>query len=249
MWKTVTIAEELSVRLPEFHHAARLAGFRAPQSVAGAWGAGAKQSEYRAFSRRSILSHFVHTHDGKVLVVGGSDPDYHIPGGGGHGSVGERYIHLFDPVTETWNTAMNGATPSRLRQGRWYPTAVMLGDGRIAVFSGRREFGAGPANASPAALRAGTAEAVEILTPPTFASTLLATANISLPIYPGLHLAPNGRVYYTHTTWGLEIDPPNDTVSIAIPMAQRRQAGPPRGRAALRVPPARPRACRAEKRE
>ena len=164
-----------------------------------------------------FCSHFVHMHDGKVLVVGGSDPDYHIPGGGGHGSVGERYIHLFDPVTETWNTAMNGATPSRLRQGRWYPTAVMLGDGRIAVFSGRREFGAGPANASPAALRAGTAEEVEILTPPTFASTLLATANISLPIYPGLHLAPNGRVYYTHTTWGLEFDPPNDTVSIAIP--------------------------------
>lgn len=163
-----------------------------------------------------FCSHFVHTHDGKVLVVGGSDPDFHIPAGGSHSSVGETYIHMFDPVTETWSIAMDGATPSRLRQGRWYPTAVMLGDGRVAVFSGRREFGAGPTSASPAALRAGTADEVEVLTPPTYASTLVAGASISLPLYPGLHLAPNGRVYYTHTTWGLEFDPPAETVSIAI---------------------------------
>jgi len=164
-----------------------------------------------------FCSHFVHTHDGKVLVVGGSDPDYSVPGGGGHGSVGETYIHLFDPVTETWSSAMNGATPSRLRQGRWYPTAVMLGDGRVAVFSGRREFAAGPANATPAAIKAGTADEVEILTPPDYDSTLLTGANIRLPIYPGLHLAPDGRIYYTHTTWGLEFDPPTETVSIEIP--------------------------------
>lgn len=165
-----------------------------------------------------FCSHFVHTHDGKVLVVGGSDPDYHIPGGGNHGSVGETYIHLFDPVTETWSSAMNGATPSRLRQGRWYPTAVMLGDGRVAVFSGRRQFPTGNAAMDPAARRTTVAQTVEILTPPTYAATTLTVAvDQYLPIYPGLHLAPNGRIYYTHTTWGLEFDPPTDTLSIAIP--------------------------------
>jgi hypothetical protein len=161
-----------------------------------------------------FCSHFVHTHDGKVLVVGGADPDYHIPGGGSHGSVGEKYIYLFDPDDNNgkgkWSTAMKGATPSRLQQGRWYPTAVMLGDGRIAVFSGRRGHGEGGEVGK-------IAEMVEILTPPTFASTRLATGDITLPLYPGLHLAPNGRIYYTHTTWGLEVDPPKDTVSIAIP--------------------------------
>ena len=165
-----------------------------------------------------FCSHFVHTHDGKVLVVGGSDPDFHIPGATGHGSVGETYIHTFDPTTETWNIAMNGATPSRLRQGRWYPTAVMLGDGRVAVFSGRLQFPTGNAAMAPAARRTTVAQTVEILTPPTYAATTLTVAvDQYLPIYPGLHLAPNGRIYYTHTTWGLEFDPPTDTLSIAIP--------------------------------
>ncbi|QUL38160.1 galactose oxidase-like domain-containing protein [Erythrobacter sp. JK5] len=170
--------------------------------------------------------HFVHTHDGKVMVVGGSDPEYFERGPGGtnvgHSSVGERYLYLFDPDPPAgqrhWQTVMDGSNVARLSHGRWYPTAVMFGDGRIGVFSGRREFGVGS--------RTGISDIVEILTPQTgnnnyrvstLASGATGSAVLKLPIYPGLHLAPNGRVYYTHTNWGLEIDPPTETVSIGIP--------------------------------
>jgi hypothetical protein len=169
--------------------------------------------------------HFVHTADGKVLVVGGSDPDYRAPGGTNHGSVGERYIYLFDPTTESWSTTRPAA--SHLAEGRWYPTAVMLGDGRIAVVSGRKAFAelAGttiPSGTLPRDIgRLTVAQTVELLkpgaTPGSFTVIPLTSGSIALPLYPGLHLAPNGRIYYTHTTWGLEFEPPANTQSLEIP--------------------------------
>ncbi|WP_271078516.1 aldehyde oxidase family protein [Aurantiacibacter sp. MUD61] len=171
--------------------------------------------------------HFVHTHDGKVIVVGGSDPEYFVQGRGigvnaGHRSVGEEYIYLFDPEPPAgqghWQTVMDGSSVARLAHGRWYPTAVMLGDGRIAVFSGRREYQLGASGR--------ISDTVEILTPgsgsnnysvTTLTDGATGSAKLTLPIYPGLHLAPDGRIYYTHTTWGLETDPPLNTHSLAIP--------------------------------
>jgi len=165
--------------------------------------------------------HFVHSADGKVVVVGGSDPDYHIPiadGTPSHGSVGERYIYLFDPDTETWEVAQTGTRLNRLAFGRWYPTAVMLGDGRILVVSGRRESsfprGAGP---RPVTNRRGIAINSEVLDANDYSATTLTVAapTPTFPLYPGLHLSPNGKVFYSHTTWGLEIDPP-DTQSLEL---------------------------------
>lgn len=156
--------------------------------------------------------HFAQAPDGKVVVVGGSDPDYFVGGGGGHGSVGEPYIYTLDPATETWDYSRSGSGVNRLAEGRWYPTAVTLGDGRILVVSGRRSHGATPA--TPGHI----AEIAEVLTPPALTpATLTGSDNVgALPIYPGLHLAPDGRVYYTHTTWGLEVDTPATTISLAV---------------------------------
>lgn len=168
--------------------------------------------------------HFVQTHDGKVLVVGGSDPDYieRTAAGIQRSSRGERYIYLFDPATGGWDTARGAAGPNNLSEGRWYPTAVMLGDGRVVVASGRLGL-----EELPAAIPPGTtvdnlfaltvAKSVEILTPPTYQSTQLSGGDIELPIYPGLHLAPGGRVYYTHTSWALEFVAPTNTQSIEVP--------------------------------
>jgi len=134
--------------------------------------------------------HYVQLHDGRILTVGGSDSNF-----SGHGSVGARNVVIFDPVTEGWVN-----TGKQLLQGRWYPTAVLLPDGRVLVFSGRREF-----NPSPPVAAASIADWVEVLTPPDYTPRRLTGADLPLPIYPGLHLAPDGKVYFTHTNWGQEI--------------------------------------------
>jgi hypothetical protein len=63
--------------------------------------------------------------DGTVLVMGGT--------------IGRREgldtIFTFDPVSETWRRQAN------MRHGRWYPTQVLLADGRTVVLDGLNEDG------------------------------------------------------------------------------------------------------------
>ena len=84
--------------------------------------------------------------DGRVLVAGGNrayenatNPNY----------AGLRRAYLFDPVTETWSEQ------PRMRQGRWYPTLLRMGDGRVAVASGLNERQDGGVNRD-----------LEVFTPP-----------------------------------------------------------------------------------
>lgn len=149
--------------------------------------------------------HYVQLPDGRILVVGGSDMDFMH-----HGSVGAKNICIFDPGTETWAISRDGGTNNLLSQGRWYPTAVLLPDGRVMVASGRPEMNGGR-----------IADTVEILSQSgsdsnNWVSATQTGANLQLPIYPGLHLAPDGKIYFTGTTWGQEIPNP-DTTSILIP--------------------------------
>jgi hypothetical protein len=149
--------------------------------------------------------HYVQLADGRILVVGGSDMDYMH-----HGSVGAKNVCIFDPGTEAWSISRDGGTDNLLSQGRWYPTAVLLQDGRVMVASGRPEMSGGQ-----------IAQTVEILSQKgsdqnDWVSAHQVGADLPLPIYPGLHLAPDGKIYYTGTTWGQEIASP-DTISILIP--------------------------------
>lgn len=164
--------------------------------------------------------HYVTLHDGRVLAAGGSElhgltaTDFNS-----HGSTGSKTIAIYDPLGtgRKWSvsTAPNGS-PNEMGQGRWYPTLVTLPDGRVAVFSGRRETG----NSAP---YPGIADKVEIISQTSTSNLDWSAQDLTgagstknLPIYPGLQLAPNGRIYYTHTNWGQEIAEPA-TASLLIP--------------------------------
>lgn len=114
--------------------------------------------------------------DGRVLVMGGSN--YNGP----HGR-GIKVTYSFDPGAPGW------VKHADMAFGRWYPTAVVLPDGRVIVLSGRSDTG--PVVAE-----------IERFNPATNTwTTLPASANKTLDIYPSLHLMSNGRVFYTGTRW------------------------------------------------
>ncbi len=163
--------------------------------------------------------HYVQNADGKILVVGGADPDF-----AHHDSVGAKTICTFNPDEKAspedrfWRTSRTNGKRNFLIQGRWYPTPVLLPDGKVMVVSGRRERIEGlPVDLDD---HPPIAEKFEILTrgpgsSRDWTSTEIASAEFEFPTYPGLHLSPNGRVYFTHTTWGQEVDDPI-TMSIEV---------------------------------
>jgi len=68
--------------------------------------------------------------DGRALIDGGTiqyDPFY-----------GQLQVAVFDPATITFTNVQNMA------HGRWYPTVLTLGDGRVMTFSGLNETGRFP---------------------------------------------------------------------------------------------------------
>ena len=64
--------------------------------------------------------------DGTLLSVGGN---LSYPAAG-HGNLGRRDVAAFDPVTQQWSARANMA------HGRWYPSLLPLGDGRVLAVSG-----------------------------------------------------------------------------------------------------------------
>ena len=70
-----------------------------------------------------------------------------------------------------------------MAHGRWYPTVTMLGDGRVMTFSGTDENGS-------------TNNTVEILHGGLRLERSSA-ASWTPPLYPRMHLLPNGKVFYS----------------------------------------------------
>jgi hypothetical protein len=105
--------------------------------------------------------------DGRALIDGGTiqyTPFY-----------GQPQVAVFDPATNTFTNAQSMA------HGRWYPTVLTLGDGRVMAFSGLKETG-------------GTNTAVEFYTVGAGWSQEYP-ASWTPPMYPRLHLLPNGTVF------------------------------------------------------
>ncbi|HEX3436845.1 MAG TPA: galactose oxidase-like domain-containing protein, partial [Pseudacidobacterium sp.] len=122
--------------------------------------------------------------DGRPFIAGGTiqyDPFY-----------GELKATTFDPLANTFSDTPNMA------HGRWYPTLLTLGDGRVMTFSGLKETG-------------GTNPAVEFYSADSGWSTEFI-APWTPDLYPRLHLLPSGKVFYSgaQTTSKL-FDPSTDT--------------------------------------
>ena len=110
--------------------------------------------------------------DGTVLVMGGT--------------VGRREgmdtILIFDPISETWKLQ------GRMRHGRWYPTQVLLADGRTVVMDGLDEQGEPHVNPQIESYDANV----------NFTTLLSVRGQADHPpsggLYPHLFQMPSGRV-------------------------------------------------------
>jgi hypothetical protein len=91
--------------------------------------------------------------------------------------LGQSRVAAYDLTTGTFTDQQSMA------HGRWYPTGTVLGDGRVMVFSGLLETGA-------------TNTTVEIYNPSSGWGTP-TSAPWTPPLYPRLHLLPNGTVFYS----------------------------------------------------
>jgi hypothetical protein len=120
-----------------------------------------------------------------ALFCGGhsflSDGRLLVVGGGGDRGVSDaRWGFLFDPVERKWTR-----TAGAMSEYRWYPTAVTLGDRRVLVTCGN-----GSGNMQTYIEKTGH-----------FAD--ISGDTESFPhLYPGLHLLPDHRIFYSRTGWG-----------------------------------------------
>jgi hypothetical protein len=112
--------------------------------------------------------------DGRLLVNGGTlqYDPFH----------GQPRNTAFDPDLGVFSDLENMA------HGRWYPTVTALGDGSVMTFSGLNESG-------------NTNTAVEIYTPGTGWSAEVP-AGWTPPLYPRMHLLPDGRIFYSGSGTG-----------------------------------------------
>jgi hypothetical protein len=180
--------------------------FRAPSPEDGGAGPTGNDSEYLPLLTHDdpivndgdlFCSDQVFLADGRLLAVGGTDyfaePYFGEVAGHHYGVIeleGTKHARVFDPYSETWTQS------GSMHFGRWYPSLVTLPDGRIFAASGvgklikpiydERPFDSGTNVRQTETFDPATGEWA--LNPPT--------ANRSLPLYPRLHLLPNGHVYY-----------------------------------------------------
>lgn len=130
--------------------------------------------------------------DGRILVVGGTDY-YNEPGIGGYGYVeleGTKTTRVFDPKTNTWTQAKS------MRYGRWYPSLVTLGDGSVFVASGVTKL-MKPVYQNRPGDSGTNVKQTETYDPKTDTwGDNGAQAERSLPLFPRLHLLPDGQVFY-----------------------------------------------------
>ena len=111
--------------------------------------------------------------DGRMLSAGGT-LDYQP-------FKGRADVAAFDPSTEEWSFVQP------MQHGRWYPTLVTLGDGRVLVTTGLNEAGNGHN------------QALEIYAPAsdTWQQQHFAAGFAGVPLYAHLFLLRDGRIFFS----------------------------------------------------
>jgi hypothetical protein len=169
--------------------------------------------------------------DGRLAFVGGHDKD---------GNHGIRKVNIFDPVTESWvhrpappvkvaylahpsgdhsehphpdaNDEANTDPPlaSDMRYQRWYPSAVTMPDGRVAILSGTDSVSGVPGT------RVQTTTP-EIYDPVTDTNIALENARKMLPNYPLMYVVQTGP---TADDWKIAVTGENANPLSPIPAGQ-----------------------------
>jgi len=108
--------------------------------------------------------------DGRLLVAGGHNQS---------DNNGTTTTNLFDPTTNSWSLSS-----FQMNAGRWYPTVTTLSNGDMLVVSGNITTTQG-VNTIPEVWQTGAGGGWRQLT----------SAALSQPLYPWMHVAPNGKVF------------------------------------------------------
>ena len=127
--------------------------------------------------------------DGRPLIVGGTLQFDPF--------FGQLATSAYDPATGTFTDQQSMA------HGRWYPTVISLSDGSLMTFSGLDENG--NTNTTVEIFKAGTGWSSPV------------TAPWTPPLYPRLHLLPDGKVFYSGSTTSSSIfDPATQTWTLNV---------------------------------
>jgi hypothetical protein len=131
--------------------------------------------------------------DGRLLIAGGT-ADFPVIWPGTILFSGSREAYLFDPATESYE-----ALPA-MHAGRWYPTLVTLGTGRVYTIAGIDET-TSQMNVEPELFAPGGPSWIE------------RPATDPWPMYPALFLTRHGRLFYSGgnvfpDVFGITLPPP-----------------------------------------
>lgn len=128
-------------------------------------------------------------YDGTVLIAGGAHwdmrsdasplTDWEVRG--------LKDGRVFDPSRDKFRHV------GSMQEPRWYPSLVTLADGRVIAASGVRGLGRSSGEAS---LSSGQVTLTEIYDPATEEWADGGEGEWSFPLYPRLHLLPDGKVFY-----------------------------------------------------
>ena len=132
--------------------------------------------------------------DGRVLAAGGTayyhDPEIGDSGFGISELEGLRNARIYDPRTNEWTQTGSMAV------GRWYPTLATLADGDVFVASGVQKLlkPVYPTHPQDSGTNVVQTETYDVQTGQWTDNG--AAARKSLPLFPRLHLLPNGKVFF-----------------------------------------------------